>query len=159
MVVLPCHYSKVLLGLHDEDELVVRAEKLQRRIEELEEKNQAGRMRIGDLWVHFDRETEMRGGFERPKVKRVLSRGEIVSLLEGGAESLGQLNIERTVHRIDLREDPLETASVEVEGDAREGLLDALLLNLVKNRVFEASDRILLTPEAVQALRDIGYAE
>ena len=138
----------------EENDLEIRG-----RIEELEEKNQAGRMRIGDLWVHFDRETEMRGGFERPKVKRVLSRGEIVSLLEGGAESLGQLNIERTVHRIDLREDPLETASVEVEGDAREGLLDALLLNLVKNRVFEASDRILLTPEAVQALRDIGYAE
>ncbi len=129
------------------------------KLQELEDEDGVGRVRIADLWIHFDHELELKGGFKGPKIKRVLERDHIVQLLEDGEGAQQALDVTEEIEIYDLEQDPMELSGVGAENARRAQLLRVLLANLVKKRVFEVSDRLLLTPEAVQDLRDIGYAE
>jgi len=126
----------------------------------IEEEDGAGRFQVGGFWIGFSHQTDVEGGSTDSRGKeKVLERAEIVSLLEGGEEALASLGVSKELTAYDLERDPDEQRGMDDPNEAMNRLLDALGSSLVRTRVFEESDRLLLTPEAVQSLRAIGYAE
>ena len=139
---------------HEDNPLELRG-----RIEEIHETEGVGRLRIGELWFDFDRQTELKGDFEGPKRKRVLERSDIVALIEGGEQAAAALSVAVDARLHDLAADPEELGEGREAEPGRTALIDVLTRKLLPRRVFDESDSMLLTPEAIEELRAIGYAE
>jgi hypothetical protein len=82
-----------------------------------------------------------------------------VAILEAGDSVLEDLGIAKSVEVYDLETDPGEHAASASAAGTTQALMDMLGKTLTRGRFFSDSDRLLLTPQAIQELRDIGYAE
>ncbi|MAB79280.1 MAG: hypothetical protein CMJ89_07995 [Planctomycetes bacterium] len=127
-------------------------------IEVVELKDGKGRIKIADWWVLFGPETNVKEE-KRNQRKRLLRRGEIVAILEAGDSVLEEMGIAKSLEVYDLETDPGEHNASTSAAGTTQALMDMLGKTLTRGRFFSDSDRLLLTPQAIQELRNIGYAE
>ena len=87
-----------------------------------------------------------------------MTRMEVVRFLEAGGAAAAAEGYSLRETLFDLLRDPGEADPLTPAAhEERRDTLDTLTRRLVKVRFFGADDRILLTPEAAERLRDIGY--
>ncbi|MEW6071941.1 MAG: sulfatase [Planctomycetota bacterium] len=112
---------------------------------------------IGGVWIAVDAKTAFKDVPEDEHGR--MSREDVVRLLELGAAAPSQGFPVEAPLLFDLVRDPGEREPRAAEpGTGLARTLEELGARLAGTRVFGAEDRILLTPEAVEKLRAIGYA-
>ncbi len=112
-----------------------------------------GRIVIGGIEVRIDPATELKNASVITKGP-ALDRNEIIAIL---ASNGGSGRFDEALY--DLARDPLELDPEAVGDDRIRTLLEDFAAQAVRKRVFGDGDRMLLTEEAIQDLRRIGYAE
>jgi len=115
-----------------------------------------GRLCLGGRWIGFDAGTQ----FKNAPEKRRLGREEIARALELEADAVADAGFRFEVRAVDLDSDPdeLEPPLALLAGDPLADRLERLSRELLRRRVYSSGDHRVLTPEALEDLRAIGYA-
>jgi arylsulfatase len=118
-----------------------------------------GEVTLGGFTLAITPDTDLGEAAPRAK-KRALARLEIAEFLAAGAADFAAEHGYEVVRTsFDLATDAGELAPRSFErGTARDAELDRLFQALVQRKLFGAGDQRQLDAEAVQDLRDIGYA-
>ncbi len=116
-----------------------------------------GRLRIGTIWIGWNAATTWSSRIDAQVP--TLSREDIATIAELGAEEAARLGYRVETRLFDLAADPHEMApSADVQRTSLLGTqLDAFAARLARNRIWSANDRAVLSSETMQALRGLGY--
>jgi arylsulfatase A-like enzyme len=134
------------------------AREIRGTVQEIEHQDGAGHVVLGGFALEITPETDLKDA-KSVYAKPPLSREEIADLLADPQAAALALGLEVDLSQYDLGADPGELQAQSAPPDeALRQVLDQLGTQLTKRRVFGADDRRQLTPDALQALQDIGYA-
>jgi hypothetical protein len=116
-----------------------------------------GRVRIGTIWIDWNDATKWQSDLDSRTP--TLSREDVATIAELGAHEAVRLGFGVESTLFDLAADPRELAPL-VDAARTQHLgaaLDAFASDRVRRRVWNASDRAVLSSETIQALRNLGY--
>ncbi|MFN0006451.1 MAG: sulfatase [Planctomycetota bacterium] len=122
-----------------------------------EGRRDAGRLRIGQCSIEWDSSTRWSG--ESPSERATLSREDVAQIAEIGAAAAEGASFLVETRLFDLRVDPGEQRPVEDPSRVERmgATLDRLAEGLVGRRIWSESDRAILEPKTIDALRKLGY--
>lgn len=126
-------------------------------VTEAEGARERGRLRLGTIWIEWNAATKWSSRIDAQSP--TLSREDIATIAELGAEEAARLGYRVETRLFDLATDPHEMAPVS---DAQRTAvlsteLDAFAGRLARGRIWSASDRAALSSETIRALRGLGY--
>ncbi len=116
-----------------------------------------GSIVLDGFTVVIDKKTDFKNVSLKARRPR-LERAGVLEFLTQGVEDVRESGIEVRESVYDLAADPDELQAV-IGTQRLADALDALSRELLNVRLFEGSDRLLLTPEMIRKLRELGYAE
>jgi arylsulfatase A-like enzyme len=117
-----------------------------------------GSVSIGALSIRVDARTGFKELENDEDQEPRMAREEVRIALELGASASRARGMRVDATTFDLASDPAELAGVPAAEDETQTLLDSLGRALLGRASWSASDRRALTPEALEALKAIGYA-
>ncbi len=139
-----------LYGAGEEAEQEIRGS-----IEAADGQRESGRLRIGDVWIEWDAETN----WSTETRSAALSREDVARIAELGAGPAEELGLRVETRLFDLAGDPGEQAPIEDPSRAAQmsATLDAFTRELFPRRIWSDADRAILESEALEELRHLGY--
>ncbi|MCP4249733.1 MAG: sulfatase, partial [bacterium] len=130
------------------------------RIEEVEGTASDGRFRIDQLWVRVHRKTDWLVA-DLDLGKDRLERDEVAFMLESGSEEAGRAGYAVSTWTYDLASDPGENHPIETHPrqTALTTDMNELGAQLLRRRIYTSEDEAVLSAEAIEKLRAIGYVQ